>query len=77
MKKIIILIIALALLTGCDEKDTNNEKYVYEDLNGEQGYSEDCYTSDRYFGGAHFCKIKADFGEANYMVVKKYELEEK
>ena len=74
MKKIMILSLVLILLTGCGNESTNEEKYVYVDIYDNQGYSENCYTDGRYFGGAYFCKVKSDFAGENYIVVKEYKL---
>ena len=70
MKKIIILILAIILLTGCVTVCVTESKYEYIDLFGNKGISNNCY--EVYNGGALNCEL----GEDSIIQVSQYELVE-
>ena len=58
MRKIIILILAIILLTGCVTVCKTESHYEYIDLFGNKGTSEHCYIP--YEGGTLICELGID-----------------
>lgn len=53
MKKLIILVIPILLLTGCTIR-IGYDYYEYEDLDGKTGIAEDCWSNY----GQMICRLK-------------------
>lgn len=58
MKKLILLIVPILLITGCVSVYVSNNKYEYIDMFGNKGTSNNCYEG--YRRGGLYCEIEND-----------------